>query len=135
MDTVAPSTRSEIMRAVHSRDTTPELAVRALVRQLGFRCSLHSKRLPGTPDLVFLKMKKVIFVHGCFWHRHQCEAAKLPSSNIEYWQRKQANNTARDRQNIRALRVLGWKSLIVWECQLRNMERLCRRVSKFLCSE
>lgn len=102
------------MSRVRSKDTRPELLVRRLVHSMGYRYGLHSQRLPGCPDLVLARHKKVIFVHGCFWHRHHCTAATLPSSNREYWEFKQNRNAARDRKNIRTLRAAGWKVLIIW---------------------
>ena len=99
------------MSRVRSKNTLPELSVRRLVHGMGYRYGLHSKNLAGRPDLVLARYKKVIFVHGCFWHRHHCPAATLPSSNREYWELKQSRNAARDRKNIRTLRRAGWKFL------------------------
>jgi len=118
MDVFGPAKRSEIMRRVRSEDTRPEVAVRKLVSSLGFRYRLHSKALLGHPDLVFSRLHKVIFVHGCFWHGHSC-SGKLPSSNQAYWRTKRAKNVNRDRRIRRELHRLGWKSLLVWECQIR----------------
>ena len=111
--------RSAIMRAVKSRDTSPERAVRKILSAMGYRYRLHSKKLPGAPDIVFPGRKKVIFVHGCFWHGHQCKrGARVPKTNIAYWQSKIARNVARDVQRISELRRLGWKAKIVWECEV-----------------
>lgn len=132
MDTFSPSQRSEIMRRVRSKDTKPELMVRRLVHRLGFRYRLHSERLPGRPDLVFPSRRKVIFVHGCFWHKHSCPAAILPKSNRRYWEAKQARNAKRDRRDKRSLRQAGWKVLVVWECERSNVERMQKRLSRFL---
>jgi DNA mismatch endonuclease (patch repair protein) len=102
---------------------------------MGYRYRLHSKNLPGRPDLALVARKKAIFVHGCFWHRHRCSSATLPKSNREYWERKQNGNAARDKQNVRALRRLKWKVLIIWECEIRNIKRLQRRLQQFLADE
>ena len=120
------------MSRVRSKNSRPELYVRRLVHGLGCRYRLHLKSLAGCPDLVLVRRKKLIFVHGCFWHRHGCSAATLPKSNCSYWQLKQTRNAERDKQNIRTLRGEGWKVLIIWECEIRNAERLQRRVRRFL---
>jgi DNA mismatch endonuclease, patch repair protein len=132
MDTVAKTVRSEIMRRVRSVDTMPEMKVRRLVHAMGFRYRLHGRGLPGKPDLVFPSRQKVIFVHGCFWHRHNCEAARLPTSNVEYWRGKQRRNAARDRRNLREIVKAGWKALVIWECELRNAERTRKNIRMFL---
>jgi DNA mismatch endonuclease (patch repair protein) len=132
MDTVPPAVRSEIMRRVRSKDTQPEMIVRKVVHRLGFRFRLHSKHLPGSPDLVFASHRKVIFVHGCFWHRHDCSAAEVPASNRQYWQAKQNRNAARDRRNEAAIKQLGWKALIIWECEMKDRDKLGRRLTRFL---
>ena len=120
MDVFGPAKRSEIMRRVRSEGTRPEVAVRKLVSSLGFRYRLHSKALLGHPDLVFSRLHKVIFVHGCFWHGHSCSGGELPSSNQAYWRTKRAKNVNRDRRIRRELHRLGWKSLLVWERQIRR---------------
>jgi len=120
------------MRRVRSTNTTPELVVRRLVHGMGFRYGLHSKELPGHPDLVLRRLRTVIFVHGCFWHRHSCEAASLPATNREYWAGKQQRNSDRDRRNLRVLRSAGWSVLVIWECQTRDRARLERRLRRFL---
>ena len=132
MDTVSALVRSKIMSRVRSEDTKPEILVRRLVHSMGFRYRLHVKDLPGRPDLVFPAKRKVIFVHGCFWHGHNCEAGTLPQSNVDYWSVKQARNMARDRQSLRSLARDGWKTLVIWECKLRVVDRVSRRVRKFL---
>jgi DNA mismatch endonuclease (patch repair protein) len=127
--------RSRVMRAVKSGDTTPELVVRQLVHGLGYRFRLHRRDLPCQPDLVFSRLGKVILVHGCFWHRHGCEAGQsTPASRVDYWNAKFARNVARDRRNLRKLRRLGWSVLVVWECQTRAAKRdvLRARVARFL---
>lgn len=132
MDTVPAQVRSEIMRRVRSVDTKPEMQVRRLVHSLGFRYRLHDESLPGRPDLVFSGRRKVIFVHGCFWHGHNCDAGKLPTSNTAYWEAKRDRNVARDRQCLRALARAGWRTLVVWECQLRDVDRMTFKIVSFL---
>ncbi len=134
-DQFSPAERSRVMRAVKSGDTTPELIVRRLVHALGYRYRLHCRELPGQPDLVFPRLGKAIQVHGCFWHRHACEAGRsTPATRVEYWNAKFARNLERDRSNLRKLRRLGWSVLVVWECQARAAKRaaLERRLARFL---
>lgn len=130
----APSElRSRTMRAVRSKDTTPELKLRRLLHRAGFRFRLHRKDLPGSPDLVFPARKAVIFVHGCFWHGHDCKrGARAPKANAEYWRAKIARNIARDGRSLDALQTAGWRVSIVWECQLKDTEAVLARVSQFL---
>ena len=136
MDTFSKSERSAVMRRVKGKDTAPELAVRALVRSLGVRCTLNRCELPGKPDLVFPRRRKIIFVHGCFWHGHSCRAGRnLPSTHRAYWIPKLERNRARDAASRRRLRRMGWSVLTVWECQLRSTERLRGRISRFLALE
>jgi DNA mismatch endonuclease (patch repair protein) len=117
------------MRSIRKTDTRPELAVRRLAHRLGFRYRLHRRDLPGTPDLVFPSRKKVIFVHGCFWHQHDCPLGrKKPSANPKYWHPKLARNVARDAQNWERLRALGWDVLVIWECETRDSTLLARRL-------
>ena len=118
------------MSKVHSKDTTPEMKVRRMVHSMGYRYSLHRSDLPGKPDLVFRRLKKVIFVHGCFWHMHLCK--ELPKSNLEYWKPKLEDNVKRDRKVRRELKKLGWDVLVVWECWTKKPETLHRRLAKFL---
>jgi DNA mismatch endonuclease (patch repair protein) len=133
VDTVDSARRSEIMARVRSKDTAPELVVRRLVFAMGYRYRLHSKRLPGRPDLVFAGLRKVIFVHGCFWHRHRgCALARLPKSRTEFWVPKLEANRKRDERDKRALVRGGWKVLMIWECQLKNKSHLQKRVLRFL---
>lgn len=132
-DTLTKAERSERMRLIRSRDTTPEKFVRKMLHGMGFRYRLHARTLPGRPDLVFAGRRKVIFVHGCFWHRHaNCKLARLPKSRLEYWLPKLSANKERDEKNRRALGRLGWRSLVVWECQLSRPEVLARRLARFL---
>lgn len=133
MDIVAPDTRSRMMKAVRSKNTKPELAVRSLVHALGFRFRLHRNDLPGTPDLVFPRLRCVIFVHGCFWHRHPaCRGTTTPKENAEYWEAKFKQNAERDRVTIRTLRAENWRVLVVWECQTRHEPRLQQKLKRFL---
>lgn len=132
-DTLSKEERSERMARIRGKDSTPELRLRRLVHGMGFRYRLHLRNLPGTPDLVFPARKAVIFMHGCFWHRHPgCKLARLPKSKLEFWETKLETNRKRDILRQRQLRKLGWRILIVWECQLSDPVRVARRVSKFL---
>lgn len=132
-DHVQPSERSRIMAAVASKNTKPEMAVRSIVHKLGYRYRLHSADLPGTPDLVFPSRGKVIFVHGCFWHRHhRCRYASQPKTHVTFWIDKFHANLARDRRVQAELKKLGWEILIVWQCELKNQEKLSRRLDDFL---
>lgn len=119
-DNVSPSERSRIMRRVQSRDTAPEKMVRKVLHAAGFRFRLHSKNLPGQPDIVLPRYKTVVFVHGCFWHWHGCRRSRMPSSNAVYWNRKITRNVQRDAVNEAALRLVGWAVEIVWECELNQ---------------
>jgi len=125
--------RSERMALIRSKDTKPELAVRRLIHGMGYRYRLHGKGLPGRPDLVFAGRSKVIFVHGCFWHLHRnCSRCRPPKSRRDYWQPKLENNAARDKLVRQQLRRLGWGSMIIWECEIENLERLARRIKAYL---
>jgi DNA mismatch endonuclease (patch repair protein) len=133
VDTVSVERRSEIMARVRGRDTNPEMSVRRLVHGMGYRFRLHGRGLPGRPDLVFRSRHKVIFVHGCFWHRHRgCTLARLPKSRVSFWQGKLEGNRVRDEYNVQALRASGWRVLTIWECQLPPTEKLAKRVRRFL---
>ncbi len=134
-DTLTPAQRSERMSRVRSKHTGPEMTVRRLMHRLGYRYRLHDKRLPGRPDLVFPSRRCVIFVHGCFWHRHGdsgCKLARLPKSRLDFWVPKLDANKARDVENRRKLRSLQWKSLVIWECQLKKPLSLERKIRSFL---
>lgn len=134
-DTLSPAERSERMARVRGKNTKPEFAVRKLVHGLGYRYRLHARDLPGSPDLVFRRLRKVIFVHGCFWHRHSaigCKLARLPKSRIAFWRDKLEGNHKRDAANVRKLRKDGWKVLQIWECELTNTSKLQRRIDLFL---
>ncbi|MGH7905529.1 MAG: very short patch repair endonuclease [Candidatus Binataceae bacterium] len=128
-----PGKRSRIMRAVKSRDTSPERRVRSVIHRLGYRFSLRRDELPGKPDLTFPRLRSVVFVHGCFWHGHGCRrGARVPKTNVEYWTRKISRNRVRDAKIRTELRRLGWKTLILWECQLKDESAVRRRVVAFL---
>lgn len=121
------------MAAVHSKNTTPEKAVRRIVHKLGYRYRLHVDDLPGKPDMVFPKRHKIVFLHGCFWHRHsRCRYATQPKTNVEFWQRKFCKNVERDRCTQRKLKKMGWTILVVWQCELKDPEKLVRRIDAFL---
>ena len=125
--------RSSIMRAVKSKDTSPELSVRRLVHRLGYRFRLYRADLPGKPDLAFVSRQAVIFVNGCFWHGHGCKrGARLPKTNSGYWISKIARNAKRDQRNLSRLRRAGWRVLIVWECQLTDENKIATRIKRFL---
>jgi DNA mismatch endonuclease, patch repair protein len=127
--------RSAVMRAVKSSDTAPERAVRAAVRALGYarRYRLNGAHLPGKPDLVFTSLRKVVFVHGCFWHGHDCRrGARQPKDNAAYWTQKVARNRARDAASLHAMRADGWSALVVWECETRDADALAAKLSRFL---
>ncbi|MBK8686909.1 MAG: DNA mismatch endonuclease Vsr [Betaproteobacteria bacterium] len=134
-DIVSPSVRSRMMQGIRGRDTTPECALRSLLFRSGFRFRLHRRDLPGRPDIVLPKHQAAIFVHGCFWHRHSgCSRATTPSTNYEFWQVKFSANIARDERNLAALRQLGWRIAVVWECALRGQQAIttARAVSRWL---
>lgn len=134
-DTLTPTARSERMSRVRGKDTGAELTVRRLVHGLGYRFRLHRRDLPGTPDLVFPGRRKVIFVHGCFWHRHpdpDCKLARMPKSRQEFWGPKLEGNRARDLRKEAALIEAGWSVLTVWECELRDQTSLRNKIGTFL---
>lgn len=128
--------RSLLMSRVRKTNTGPELIVRKLAFRLGYRFRLYYKKLPGTPDLAFPSRKRVIHVHGCFWHRHDCPAGrKVPGKNQAYWLPKFARIEERDIQNEAALDEIGWQSLVIWECETRDIDKLADRIDKFLSSD
>ncbi len=121
------------MSRIKGKDTKPEMVVRSLVHGLGYRFRLHRKDLPGKPDLVLPRHKKVIFVHGCFWHMHNCKKGRsTPATNVKFWRKKRATTVARDKRNLRQLRKDGWKVLTIWECQIKKQEKLIDEISCFL---
>ena len=133
MDTFQPFERSRIMRAVKSCDTKPEMKVRRLIHSLGFRYRLHRSDLPGKPDLVFSSRKKIIFVHGCFWHGHDCKrGARIPEANRDYWLRKISHNVERDAKHRIDLERMGWRNFVIWECETKDLQALAKRIQDFL---
>ena len=121
------------MRAVRSRDTAPEMVVRRAVTALGYRYRLHKASLPGKPDLVFAPRRKAIFVHGCFWHGHDCKrGAREPKANAQYWRAKVQRNRERDTRSLKALESAGWSVLVIWECETRAVAPLTERLADFL---
>lgn len=135
MDSLTRTERSKRMSLIHGRNTRPEVSVRKALHRLGYRFRLHREDLPGRPDIVFGKRKKVIFVHGCFWHRHSdpgCNLARLPKSRLEFWEPKLTANVERDMRTMAALQKLCWNVSVVWECELRHSEQLENKLTKFL---
>lgn len=124
--------RSEIMSKICSKNTKPELFVRKLIFSLGYRYRLYRNDLPGKPDIVFVGKKKVIFVNGCFWHGHNCKRASLPKTNKKFWENKISKNVERDKINIKKLHDLGWESLTIWQCGLKNKDILIEKINSFL---
>jgi DNA mismatch endonuclease (patch repair protein) len=133
VDSIGPAERSAVMARVRGKNTRPELIVRKLVFAAGYRYRLHVRTLPGSPDLVFPGRRKVIFVHGCFWHRHDnCNLARMPKSRIEFWSDKLNGNKARDARTYDALRQAGWQVHVVWECELGDLMALEEDLRAFL---
>jgi DNA mismatch endonuclease (patch repair protein) len=134
-DTLTRKERSFRMSCVKSRDTSPERVVRRMIHAMGFRYRLHEGGLPGRPDIVLPRHRKIVFVNGCFWHRHSaagCKLSRLPKSRLEFWLPKLESNRLRDQRDMRRLRNAGWKILVVWECQLRHKERIENKLRFFL---
>ncbi len=124
MDRFSPDKRHEVMSRIRGKDTKPEMIVRRFLFSQGFRFRLHYRKLPGHPDIVLPKYKAVIFVHGCFWHRHEnCRHFRLPQSNVEYWENKIAGNVERDLRDANRIADMGWKVIVVWECELERKTR------------
>ena len=134
-DTVTPKRRSEIMSNIRAKGMKPEMAIRRLTHAMGYRYQLHRKDLPGKPDLVFPGRRKVIFMHGCFWHQHPdatCRIARLPQSNQHYWLPKLERNVARDAEHQARLAELGWDVLVIWECDVEASDGIADRIRGFL---
>lgn len=132
-DVLTREQRSFNMSRIRNRDTRPELIVRSVVHRLGYRYRLHKKDLPGKPDLVLVRHRKIIDVHGCFFHMHKCRhGSVVPATNAKFWRSKRLSNVERDRRNLRSLRRGGWRVMIVWECETRNLASLQERLQKFL---
>ncbi|MBI2825940.1 MAG: DNA mismatch endonuclease Vsr [Planctomycetia bacterium] len=133
MDNLSQAQRSLTMARIRSRDTEPEMIVRRLIHHLGFRYRLHDLSLPGRPDIVLHRLKKVVLVNGCFWHRHRCKFGRpLPATNRTYWRAKLQRNADRDRLNRRRLRRQGWEVLVLWECWTRRPDVVAKRLHQFL---
>lgn len=122
MDKITQAERSKLMSRIRSKDTRPELAVRSILHRLGYRFRIHRKDLPGCPDIVLPRHRKIILIHGCFWHGHTCRLASKPKSNENYWNTKIQKNRERDTRNLEALVHQGWGVLILWECEIRKLE-------------
>lgn len=133
-DKLLPHERSENMRKIRSKGMKPEMAVRKLAHSLGYRYRLHKKEMPGKPDLVFASRKKVIFVNGCFWHQHDsksCKITRVPKSNLDFWRPKLERTKQRDQEHLQKLRELGWKAMVVWECEIKSTS-LVKKLIAFL---
>lgn len=133
MDVLTPRQRSYCMSRIKKYDTKPEVAVRRIIHRLGYRFRLYRNDLPGCPDIVLPRHKKVVFVHGCWWHRHNCHyGTRVPRSRRDYWLPKLKRNKERHKSNVRMLRKQGWQVLTIWECQIRDIEKVTQRISSFL---
>lgn len=132
-DIFEPAKRSEIMSRIRGRDTKPELVVRRIAHRLGFRYRLHRQDLPGRPDIVFPRYRAIIMVHGCFWHRHPgCKHAYTPKTRVQFWRKKFEGNVVRDRRNELALSELGWRTMVIWECETKDHQDVAARIESFL---
>lgn len=131
-DRVTKEQRSKNMARVKNKNTVPELTVRKILYRLGFRFRLHRRDLPGNPDIVLPRHKKIIFVHGCFWHGHSCPKGKRPSTRQEFWDPKLDRNIERDRNNISELQKSGWKVLVIWECEIKDLQKLEKTLLDFV---
>jgi DNA mismatch endonuclease (patch repair protein) len=134
MDTITQTARSLLMSRIRSKDTRPELEVRRILHRLGYRFRLHRKDLPGRPDIVLPRHRKIVLVHGCFWHGHTCRLASKPKSNSSYWSEKIVKNQERDVRNLNALQAANWTVLELWECDIRKMDGLEQTISEFMKS-
>lgn len=135
MDTLSKQERSERMSKIRCKDSKSEMKLRRLIHGMGFRYRLHVTTLPGTPDLVFPSRKSIIFMHGCFWHRHQgCRLARIPKSKVDFWTAKLEANKIRDERNCSLLKAMGWRIMVVWECQIKgkNLDEISNIVKRFL---
>ena len=134
-DTLTATERSDRMSRIRGKDTKPELVVRRLIHAMGYRYRLHRRDLPGAPDIVFARLRKVIFVHGCFWHRHpdsRCRLARLPKSRVDFWREKLEGNRRRDEENEARLQAMEWSALIIWECHIKDMAYLKTIIADYL---
>lgn len=132
MDTLTPHERSRLMGRIHSKNTKPEIAIRSMLHRMGYRFRLHRKDLPGKPDIVLPRHRKIILIQGCFWHGHNCRLASKPKSNKAYWGPKILANQARDARNLEALADLGWSVLELWECEIKNSQDVECRLREFM---
>lgn len=131
-DPLTPAERSQRMSRIRNADTKPEMVVRRLIHGMGYRYRLHARDLPGNPDLVFRSRDKLIFVHGCFWHQHGCRQYRQPRTKRAFWEPKLAKNKARDTKVRRELQKLGWRVMVIWECQVKRELALRNRIKRFL---
>ena len=131
-DTRTPEQRRRIMQSVRQKNTGPEIALRQTLHRLGYRFRLHSRALPGRPDIVFPSRKKVVFLHGCFWHGHDCSKGRLPKSRPEYWIPKIEANKTRDERTVNELKKAGWESLVIWQCEIAKLDETIEAVTRFL---
>jgi len=132
-DVLTPEQRKLCMSNIRGKDTKPELIVRKMVHAMGFRYRLYRSDLPGKPDLVFPRLKKVIFIHGCFWHMHSCRYGQVkPATNPTFWETKRLSNKKRDNVKTKKLRQMGWSILVIWECHTKDLNKLSKRISSFL---
>lgn len=132
MDTRTPEQRRRIMQSVKQKDTGPEQVVRRALFAAGYRYRLHRRDLPGSPDIVFPSRRKAIFVHGCFWHGHGCAKGRASKSRVEYWGPKLEANRARDERNVRDLMAMGWDVLVVWQCELADIQTAVLKITAFV---
>lgn len=133
MDKLSPEKRSELMGRVRGKNTTLEIRVRSLLHKMGYRFRLHRSDLPGKPDIVMPKHRLCIFVHGCFWHQHPgCRRATVPASNMDFWKAKLARTIERDHQNLTALVQLGWRTVVIWECETKDTSRLRQKLESLI---
>lgn len=133
MDTLTPQERSARMRLVKSCDTKPELKLQQVVRDLGYRHRKSQTTVIGKPDMVFATRRRAIFIHGCFWHRHDCQSGRrIPKSRVKFWAAKFERNVQRDKYVIKQLRSGGWHALVIWECELKDCNKVGRRIRRFL---
>lgn len=132
-DNLSPEERRKHMQKIRSKDTQPELFVRRILHALGYRYRTHVAEIPGSPDIVFTKRRKIIYIHGCFWHAHaSCKLSHIPKTRSDYWRKKLAKNAERDSRNIEAATKLGWECLILWECELSDRDEVQKRLIEFL---
>lgn len=132
VDNRTVESRSALMARVKQKNTTPEMIVRRLLHRMGYRFRLHQKDLPGRPDIVLSRHKKVVFVHGCFWHRHDCKKATMPKTNQDFWKNKFQTNIDRDTKVLLSIKERGWETLTIWECEAQDGDKLELRLLKFL---